>query len=78
MSLQPENVPNWIVRRGIGHAVFKYGTSLDDVQEKWVQGLCGDMFMGDWDRTKQLPKRICRRCRDVLKLTEIHPSQLQK
>jgi hypothetical protein len=59
MSVTVEQVPVWLILDGIGHAV--QGTNCG-----WFQTGCGTLTPGGTEQ-KEVPKRICRRCRERLK-----------
>jgi hypothetical protein len=59
MSVPIEAVPMWGVLRGIGHAIVQ-------TRSRWSATAC-DQFSPSYDLTKDVPARICRKCRLRLK-----------
>jgi hypothetical protein len=56
-----EDVPAWMIDRGVGHIVA--GPALSG----WAQWACGVMTpYGSNDIRRDMPNRICRKCRAVL------------
>lgn len=57
-----EDVPNWMIERGIGHIVAGPGLASG-----WARWACGTLTpCGHESIVKDVPPRICRKCRKVL------------
>jgi len=63
LGVRVEDVPRWVIRRGIGHVVRSWRKTTDPL----TLAICGDLFVGEWEHTEDAPRRICRRCRDDLR-----------
>lgn len=64
-----KDVPLWLTSAGIGHVVVS-------IRSGWTSTLCDTMvsFPGD---EKEIPKRICRKCREKLKKATFDKSKQQ-
>ena len=57
-----EEVPAWMIDRGIGHIVAGQG-----IGSGWARWACGTQLpYGNDDIKRTIPERICRKCRKVL------------
>tara|TARA_R110000824_G_scaffold95990_11_gene230370 strand:+ start:23834 stop:24067 length:234 start_codon:yes stop_codon:yes gene_type:complete len=57
-----DDVPAWMIDRGIGHIVAGQGLGSG-----WAQWACGTQLpYGNDDILKDVPKRICKKCRAEL------------
>lgn len=57
-----EDVPAWMIDRGVGHVVSGNGFGSG-----WAQWACGVQTpYGNDDIIRDVPRRICRKCRKVL------------
>lgn len=53
-----EDVPRWLVRSGVGHAIFSESTA-------WAYTVCNMATTGGESQAER-PARICSHCRKVL------------
>jgi len=61
------DVKRWFISRGIGHIVASCSSN-------GIFTLCPSWIVGWWDFRKlptEIPKRICRKCRDNLKKAKV-------
>ena len=57
-----EDVPAWVVRRGVGHVVAGPG-----IGSGWARWACGTQSpCGSADIVRSVPGRVCKKCRAVL------------
>lgn len=63
MSVAIEQVKHWLKLCGVGHAVA-------EVRSGWSYTACNKMISGDPTGTTP-PRRICKRCRERLKVAEL-------
>jgi hypothetical protein len=63
MSVPIKAVPMWGVLHGIGHAIMQ-------TRSYWSVTAC-DQFSPSYDLTKNVPARICRKCRARLKSVSV-------
>ena len=64
-----EDVPRWVIKKGIGHAVQSWREDIPNEEnpQEWTTLLCGDVLIGKAEHFEDTPKRICARCRQALK-----------
>ena len=63
MAVAVEQVPVWMIDRGIGHAVAGPG-----IGSGWAHWACGTMTpFGEGDLVRVTPSKICKKCREALK-----------